>query len=466
MKRLFLLLIIALITNQSYAQTENYTFAIESFQTNYNTDKYDMIFNSFSSKMQQALPLDVTRKFLVDLKSQFGKIENKEFIESHSGSFVNYRTQFEKALLLIKISLDDQNKINGLSITPYEEIKVNNAANALSIYPKKIADLIYSKAKYFPNNTQFSIGIISNSKINYYGIIIENDSVKPIDNKDKVFEIGSITKVFTSTVLASLVEENNLELTNCINDYYPFTFNDTTKITFKSLANHTSRLPRLPDNLDLSNEHNPYKGYSGEKLREYLENLLQLENDTTIVYSYSNIGAGLLGFTLGLSQEKSFQALLQSRVFEKYKMNNSFTSSLNLNHKLVKGLNNNGEVVPNWEFDALLGAGGILSTSEDMLKFAIGHFNPQNKELTLTRNTTFNVDENMKIGLGWHILKSKNDKELYWHNGGTGGYSSSIALSTENKNAVVILSNVSAFNPKMKNIDNLAFALMELLEDE
>lgn len=90
MKRLFLLLIIALITNQSYAQTENYTFAIESFQTNYNTDKYDMIFNSFSSKMQQALPLDVTRKFLVDLKSQFGKIENKEFIESHSGSFVNY----------------------------------------------------------------------------------------------------------------------------------------------------------------------------------------------------------------------------------------------------------------------------------------------------------------------------------------------------------------------------------------
>ena len=466
MKRLFLLLIIALITIELCAQTEKYTVAIESFQINYNAEKYDEIFNSFSSKMQQALPLDVTRKFLEDLKSQFGKIENKEFINSQNGAYVNYKTQFEKALLLVKISLDDQNKINGLSITPYKEEKENNAINALSIYPKKIADLIYSKAKEFPNNTQFSIGIINNDETNYYGIIIENDSVKPIDNKDKVFEIGSITKVFTSTVLASLVEENKLELTNYINDFYPFTFKDTTKIRFESLANHTSGLSRLPDNLDLSNEYNPYKSYGGQELNKYLENLLQLENDSTKVYSYSNLGAGLLGFTLGLSQDKSFQALLQSRVFEKYKMNNSFTSSHNLRDRLVKGLNTNGKVVPNWDFDALFGAGGILSTSEDMLKFANAQFNPQNKELTLTRNPTFNVDESMKIGLGWHIVKSENDKELCWHNGGTGGYSSSIIISTENKNAVIILSNVSAFNPKMNNIDSLAFALIEAIEGE
>lgn len=464
MKRLFLLLIIALITNELYAQTENYTVVIKSFKTNYNAEKYDEIFNSFSSKMQEALPIDVTRKFLEDLKSQFGKIKNKEFIDSQSGAYVSYKTQFEKDLLLVKISLDDQNKINGLSITPYKEEKENNAINTLSIYPKKIADLIYSKAKEFPNNTQFSIGIINNDEIDYYGIIIENDSVKPIDNKNKVFEIGSITKVFTSTVLASLVEENKLELTTYINDFYPFTFKDTKKITFESLANHTSGLPRLPDNLDLFNKYNPYKSYGGQQLNEYLENLLQLENDSTKVYSYSNLGAGLLGYTLGLSQEKSFEALLQDRVFEKFYMLNSFTSSHSLSNILVKGLDTNGKEVANWDFDALFGAGGILSTSEDMLKFAKAHFNPQNKELTLTRNPTFNVDESMKIGLGWHILKSDNDKELYWHNGGTGGYSSSIAISTENKNAVVILSNVSAFNPKMNNIDSLTFALIGAIE--
>ena len=279
-----------------------------------------------------------------------------------------------------------------------------------------------------------------------------------------MFEIGSITKVFTSTVLASLVEENKLELTTYINDFYPFTFKDTTKITFESLANHSSGLPRLSDNLDLFNKYNPYKSYGGQQLNEYLENLLQLENDSTKVYSYSNLGAGLLGYTLGLSQEKSFEALLQDRVFEKFYMLNSFTSSHSLSNILVKGLDTNSKEVANWDFDALFGAGGILSTSEDMLKFAKAHFNPQNKELTLTRNPTFNVDESMKIGLGWHILKSDNDKELYWHNGGTGGYSSSIAISTENKNAVVILSNVSAFNPKMNNIDSLTFALIGAIE--
>ncbi len=84
MKRLFLLLIIALITNELYAQTEKYTVAIESFQTNYNAEKYGEIFNSFSSKMQQTLPLDVTKKFLIDLKSQFGKIDNKELINSQN----------------------------------------------------------------------------------------------------------------------------------------------------------------------------------------------------------------------------------------------------------------------------------------------------------------------------------------------------------------------------------------------
>lgn len=110
MKRLFLLLIIALITNELYAQTENYTVVIKSFKTNYNAEKYDEIFNSFSSKMQEALPIDVTRKFLEDLKSQFGKIKNKEFIDSQSGAYVSYKTQFEKDLLLVKISLDDQKK--------------------------------------------------------------------------------------------------------------------------------------------------------------------------------------------------------------------------------------------------------------------------------------------------------------------------------------------------------------------
>ena len=182
---------------------------LHNFQTNYNAEKYDNIFNSFWTEMKQFLPIEKTKQFLSDLKNQVGKMEEKEFIKYEQGTYATYKTKFEKAILAVNISLDKQNQINGLFIKPYEDSNAteSNTVNALSNYPKEIAEIIYSKSKDFPNNTQLSIAIIQNGKTNYYGIIKENDSIKPIENQNKVFEIGSITKVFTSTVLASLVED-------------------------------------------------------------------------------------------------------------------------------------------------------------------------------------------------------------------------------------------------------------------
>ena len=335
-----------------------------------------------------------------------------------------------------------------------------NSVNALSIYPKEISEVIFSNTKDLPNNTQLSIAIIQNGKTNYYGIIKTNDKIKPIENQNKVFEIGSITKVFTSTVLASLVEDGEIKLTDPINSYFPFTFNNNTKITFKDLANHTSGLSRLPENLDLTNEGNPYKAYGKIQIEEYLKNILKIENEIAKTFVYSNFGTGLLGYTLGLSQKTSFEKLLQKKVFDKYKMKNSFTSSHNLANKLVKGQNPEGEITSNWDWDVLFGAGGILSTTEDLVKFATAQFNPNNTDLTLTRTPTFNINENVKIGLGWHLLKSKNGKDFVWHNGGTGGYTSSMAINVNDKTAVIILSNLSAFHHKMENIDKLCFEIM------
>ncbi|WP_306350902.1 serine hydrolase [Flavobacterium sp. '19STA2R22 D10 B1'] len=459
MRRLFFILITIFVTTISFAQTENYKTAMENFQANYNDDKYDEIFNSFSSEMKQGLPLADTKQFLSNLKTQVGKIESKEFIKIEEGTYATYKTKFEKAIFAVHISIDSQNKINGLFIKPYEESNNggNNTFYALRSYPKEIAEIIYSKSKDFPNNAQLSIAIIQNGKTNYYGIIKENDSIKPSENQHKVFEIGSITKVFTSTVLASLVEEKKIKLTDYVNSYYSFPFKDNIKISFESLANHTSGLPRLPQNLDLSNEINPYKNYKAKELEEYLKNLLKLENEPLKTYSYSNLGAGLLGYTLGLSQKTSFNALLQKKIFDKYKMMDSFTSSQNLGNKLVKGLSANGELVSNWDFDVLFGGGGILSTTADLAKFANAQFNPENKELSLTRKPTFVIKDKMKIGLGWHILKLEKDKELFWHNGGTGGYSSSMAVNVEEKTAIIILSNVSGINEK---IDVICFDLL------
>lgn len=467
-KKILLFLTVFLVSHVLLAQTANYTIAIDHFQTNYNSGKYNEIFNGFSSKMKQALPYDKTEQFFTDLKTQFGKIENIEFIDYQKGNFANYKTKFERATLSVNISLDEQNKINGLSIKPFEEKKINNnqAINALSMFPKEISNLIFTNSKDFPNNTQLSIAIIYNDEVSYYGIIKENDSVKFADNKSKIFEIGSVSKVFTSTILASLAVDHKIKLTDYINAYYPFALKDNVMITFQSLANHTSGLPRLPENIDLSNEHNPYKNYGKKEMDEYLQNYLKLENIPTNTYSYSNLGAGLLGYTLAISQNISFQQLIQERIFQKFKMKNSYTSSNVLDDQLVKGLNSDGEEVSNWEFDALIGAGGILSTSEDLVKFSKAQFDSLNKELSLTRKPTFTVNEDMRVGLAWHMLKQEDDKELFWHNGGTAGYSSSLVIDIEEKKAVIILSNVSAFNPNMKNIDKLGFELLGTLKNK
>lgn len=453
------------MTNVMFAQTDNYKIAIDNFQTNYNAEKYEDIFNSFSSEMKQALPIEKTKQFLIGLKSQVGKIEKTEFVSYQQGTYAMYKTNFDKAVLAVNISLDKQNQMNGLFIKPYEEPKKtkNTSVNALSNYPTNVAEIIFSKSKDLPNNTQLSIVLIQNGKTNYYGIIKVNDTIKPKENQNKIFEIGSITKVFTSTVLTSLVADKKLKITDEINSYYSFPFKNNIKIKFESLANHTSGLPRLPENLDLSNETNPYKNFGEREIEDYLKNLLKLENEPSKISSYSNLGAGLLGYTLGLSQKTSFQKLLQKRVFDKYKMTNSFTSSQNLNNRLVKGLNGNGEVVTNWDFDVLFGGGGILSSTEDLVKFAYAQFNPKNKELALTRKSTFDINEDMKIGLGWHILKTEKGFNWVWHNGGTGGYSSSMVLDVENKNGVIILSNASNIND---NIDDLCFKLMKQLENQ
>ncbi|ROI01212.1 MULTISPECIES: serine hydrolase [unclassified Chryseobacterium] len=459
MKKLFCFLTFVFTINNLLAQTENYTIAIERFQKDYNSGKYDAIFNSFSPEMKQEFPLEKTKAFLSGLKAQAGNIENKEFIKYQS-TYASYKTEFERAVFEVNLSLDSQNTINGFFVKPYETPKETQTKtiNALNTYPKEIAGIIYSKSKDFPNQTQLSIAVVKNGKTSYYGIIKENDSLKPVSTQNKVFEIGSLTKVFTSTVLASLVEKNKLKLTDYVNSYYPFSFKDNIRISFESLANHTSGLPRLPQNLDVSNNmSNPYKNYHSKELDEYLKNLMKLENEPSKVFSYSNLGTGLLGNTLGLSQKTSFLKLLQN-IFDTYKMFHSFTSSENLGNTLIKGHNKNGDVVPNWDFDVLFGAGGILSTTEDLVKFANAQFDPKNKALALTRKPTFTVNDKIQMGLGWHIIKTTGDQELVWHNGGTGGYSSSMAINVNNRSAVIILSNVSEINDA---VDSLCFELIK-----
>lgn len=468
-----ILIVLTLVVNLSFGQTEKAENKIitEKFVEDYNNDNYDGIFSMFADVMKEALPIEKTTEFLKGLKSQAGHITNREFVKYENGTYASYKTTFENAVFALNISIDDNSRINGLLVKPFvEEVNTENVVNNLSIknglLTKAQSEIIFENTKVFPNNTQLSIAIISNGKISFYGIKKGRDTISTLNNQKSVFEIGSITKVFTTTLLANFVIDGKIKLNENINDYLKTPFKNDTKISFISLANHTSGLPRLPSNLNLTtvDPENPYKDYTEKELESYVTNELELPNKGKS--QYSNLGAGLLGYTLSKIENVSFEYLLQNKIFSKYDMQNSTTEITEIKGDLVRGLNTDGEEVKNWENPGLAGAGGILSTVEDLSKFATSQFEDSNKELKLTRVKTFEINNNMDIGLGWHILKAKSENLWYWHNGGTGGYSSSMVIEEKSKDGIVILSNVSAFNPNMGNIDKLCFELMKTLEKE
>jgi CubicO group peptidase (beta-lactamase class C family) len=444
-----------------HAQTEKIQGLFSQFKTHYNSGEYEAIFKILSPEMQKTLPLDKCISFFSGLKMQAGKIQEESLIKPVDGSVALFKTQFEKAVFGINLSMDEQNRISGLLIKPFTGKQGRKLVNMLETYPKDLAASIQAHCSEFPNQTQLALVLLRNGRIAYYGVILRNDTLFEIKNQNEVFEIGSLTKVFSSTVLASLVMDKKLKLEDPIHPYYPDPFSDSRPVSFLSLSNHTSGLPRLPGNMVITDQKNPYKNYGAKELNEYLSQKMKLEKDAPVKYAYSNLGAGLLGHSLGLSQKTSFEKLLEKRIFKKYKMKNTFTGPKSVRGELVKGLDEKGNEVSNWEFDVLLGAGGILSTAEDMVKFALAHFDDRNKELALTRIPTFEINERRSIGLGWHIEKSDKGPALQWHNGATGGYTSCMILDPKNKNGIIVLSNVSGLTPARENIDKMCFDLMD-----
>jgi murein DD-endopeptidase MepM/ murein hydrolase activator NlpD len=122
MKKYIIIILLSTIINCTFAQTEKIVnkSVAEAFEKNYNSDNYDAIFSSFATVMQNALPHDKTIELLTGLKSQAGKITKREFVK-YEQSYASYKTNFERALFSLNISVDNEAKINGLFIKPFKE---------------------------------------------------------------------------------------------------------------------------------------------------------------------------------------------------------------------------------------------------------------------------------------------------------------------------------------------------------
>jgi D-alanyl-D-alanine-carboxypeptidase/D-alanyl-D-alanine-endopeptidase len=229
--------------------------------------------------------------------------------------------------------------------------------------------------------------------------------------------------------------------------------------------NHTSGLPRLPANLDSANfdSLNPYKNYTDALMYGYLQSFAPTRVSGT-KYDYSNLGMGLAGNIVSKIKKESYEEMVMNEICRPLDMSQTkLTLSATDAENLALPYSKNGTLAHSWEFDALAGAGAIRSNMTDMLKFLKANMDPSVVSDSLLKAgmldcqaMQMDADKNLKIGLGWHISPVNSD-ELYWHNGGTGGFSSFTGFIKNRKLGIVVLTNSEA------ETDPLAVDILKLL---
>jgi serine-type D-Ala-D-Ala carboxypeptidase/endopeptidase len=280
-----------------------------------------------------------------------------------------------------------------------------------------------------------------------YGKLAKDRGQEP--DGDTVFEIGSITKVFTSLILADMVERGEVKLDDPVAKFLPPSVTVPSRngrqITLLDLSMQISGLPRLPDNMKPADPDNPYADYDAPKLYDFLSRYT-LMRDIGEKYEYSNLAVGLLGHALALKAGMSYEQLVRSRILEPLGMtSSSVTLSESQKKRLAIGHNQGLDPVKNWDLDALAGAGALRSTANDMLKFLAANLELTDSPLkaAMRRMRTVHRETgtpDLEIAMAWHIFH-KFGTDIYWHNGGTAGYRSFVGFVPAKKTGVVVLCN-------------------------
>ncbi|MCW3077926.1 MAG: beta-lactamase family protein [Bacteroidetes bacterium] len=462
----FLLFFLAL---QSQVNTAENTEMAGKIKNCYNSKKYSEIYTFFSLPFKSKMSGDEFTGFMEkNIFLYHHQIKNFEFLRNEN-LYSLYLMHFSNDDLLMRLNVNDSNQIDLLQFLPDEpqfKTKINEygSDNLLRNGMDSMIDKVVRDYMQSPQNCGLSIGISQNGKKYFYNYGEIKRRSKKSPSPSTIYEIGSLTKVFCGILFAQAVIEKKVKPTDDIRLYLPkgnYANLETSDhyIQLIHLANHTSGLPRIPENLKDQAEFdplNPYKHYSRQLLFSYLEHV-KLSTEPGSISEYSNLGMGLLGIILENVYGKPFEELITAKICQPYLLNNTRVI-LNSEQEplLAQGYNAGGTETPSWELNALVSAGGLKSTINDMITFLEKNIDEKNEALKLSQQPTFN--KGTEMAMGWQLLKTKSGNTLTWHNGGTYGSSSFCGFIKEKNCAVAVLSNSGT------TVDPIALAILRFLQ--
>jgi CubicO group peptidase (beta-lactamase class C family) len=326
-------------------------------------------------------------------------------------------------------------------------------ANAQSVSKDSLGNFIQQKADSLYRKSKVPgifIAVLNGNQKQYFDVgFAVPDQQRRFDSAT-LFEAGSITKTFTAYILNAVLEENHIADTVSILGFLPDSV-QTNKalagINFLQLLNHTSGFPRLPTNMlmDGSAEMAPYDNYTAGKLYAYLKTASPVQS---VNPSYSNLGMGLAGVLAERISKKSFATLLDEYVLIPFRVITPGKQAENADNK-SQGYFDTSKVAY-WNMDVMAPAGGLKCTAAEMLQYLQSMSVPVNQ---LSKNRiekllqpTAAMSPQVKVCRGWFTLDVKDKGTIYWHNGGTFGFSTFAAFLKDKSKAVIVVVNKTNSN--------------------
>jgi CubicO group peptidase (beta-lactamase class C family) len=220
------------------------------------------------------------------------------------------------------------------------------------------------------------------------------------------------------------------------------------KVTLRQLAAHRSGFPSFPDEYlkKFPDTDNISRDFTTTDMYAYLKNPNGKQESGQ--FEYSNFGAGLLGYVLATTAKKNYEDIVTDTLLEPLGMTSTFVTAKNGNAKNIAqgySMSGNPAKLLDWSGGTLDGAGSLKSTAHDMMLFIKANVDEGDSPISKSLHKTHEPQFDGETAIGWllpgFIDRFVGNQSILWHNGLTPGYASYIAIDTQSKAGLIILSN-------------------------